>query len=448
MAHVLQIIRGSNTLDLNASGIQLLDFSPKVPTDLSENARVTEVIKVEIKKSTVALLQAAINQFNMEMSYARWKTQTRSGNRVFLSWQPDEAAAAYRSEIFDGSLSYTAEVFDAEWVEKSLDVTLTIVRRFFWEGPLTNLSLTNGNGTSSTGLAVYNHNDSTSGHDNWVQVPDGLIGDLPAPIYLYVENSYATGSMKNLFYSVNYTGTAASFTNCIEAESGTGGTTTVDAACSNGNRKDISWTATTETQVWSYQFSSSELGYALGQFFQPLLRMAGTLHAYTNLWLRWRLKWNSQIIWNGGWVLSPASTPLQELGTFQLPPSLMDSYSLPIDLELLARRNTAGTHSFSFDYIGLMPMNEYRRLKVRSSSFALNQYGLMIDDQPEMDLYTRHGTTYHSPSHVGTGQARLLPGSIVGLQRVYFHHTDAANTAAVDRTINVTMKYRPRRISL
>lgn len=446
MAHVLNIIYGGTTINLASGSIALLKYVPLAPADLSENATITEQVKIEISGANAAAIQALAQSINVAFGFARQKVNTRSGVRVFAEIQPDGYISAFRSELIDGRLDLDANALDDQWVEKKIDCVITWTRRYFWEGPLTALNLTNGGGSGTT-CTIYNHDDATAGHDNWVQLDASAVsGDLPAPLYAFLTNTSASGTMKDVYYAANYIGTPANLTHLLEAESATGGTTTADATCSGGNRKDLSWSTTAETTLLTWTLANAQLVAADNQYFQTLLRFSSA-HAYTNMWLRWVIQWNGVTVWAGPLTKSPQTT-LQELSAIQLPPGLLDSNSYDLTLVLSGLRRTAGTHNLAIDFVQLMPMMEYRRLKAKSTA-TMGQNGILIDDQVEGDLYTRHGTLRHAPTHTGTGRARVWPGAIPGTyQRIYFLQQDGAGTAGVDRTIDVNLSYRARRITL
>lgn len=447
MAHVLNIIYSATTITLASGSSSLRGYVPRLPATLDDEAlTLTETVQIEINGATLADVQTTVQGINRAFAFARQKIKTGSGYRVFAEFTPDGYADAYRSELIDGRIDYDEGALDSQWVEKKVDAVITWTRRYFWEGPLTALTLVNGSG-SGTSITVYNHDDATANHDNWVQLAAAAIaGDLPAPLYLYANNSTVSGALKDLYYACNYIGIPASFTPLLEAESASGGTTTVDATCSNGNRKDISWSATTETTLLTWTLTPSQLQYADNQFFQTLLRFS-TAPAYTNLWLRWTLQWSGNTVWRGP-LVKAGTTTLQELGVIQLPPGLLDSYSEQLTLVLSGLRNSAGTHTLALDFMHLMPMAAYRKLKAKSGA-SLVYAATLIDDQIEDDLYSLNGSLYHAPTHAGLGQLRVWPGSIPGVyQRIYFLHQDAAGGAGVDRTLSIQIKYRPRRVTL
>ena len=79
-----------------------------------------------------------------------------------------------------------------------MGLTVYIDRDPFWESlTLTNVPLTNGNGTDvTTGIRVYNCGDNATvdtsyKRDNWVTI-DGandIVGDMPAPLEVKYYNS-------------------------------------------------------------------------------------------------------------------------------------------------------------------------------------------------------------------------------------------------------------------
>lgn len=450
MAHVLNIVYGSTTITLASGAYSLLSYIPRAPTSLEDDATISEPCKIEISGASVAALQTALQAIELAFRQAERYRDTQMGDRVYIVFTPDGYSDAYQSELLTGKPDFDNNTLDDRWVEKKIDVTLNWVRRFYWEGPETQATVSNSSG-SGTIITLYNHDDA--GHDNYLEIAAGAItGDLPTPprLKMYADpTNTGTNYVKDLYIGHNALSDPAGFAHILEGESGitTVGANTADATCSNGSRKSFSWAATTETELAYWTLTQALLNSSAGGYFRVLARFS-TAPAYTNLWLRLQLTTGlaSNILWRGPLSLCPQQC-LVDLGVVQLPPMLPGQTDInSMALALYGKRNTAGTHTLELDFLQLTPLDSWRTYRGKFNWWGNGSW--LMDDGPQDLVYWDFSIpgvgkmTTHTPE----GQKiNLIPGL---LQRLYFLHSIQTLAAPTERMLNVSVWYRPRRTTL
>lgn len=299
----------------------------------------------------------------------------------------------------------------------------------------------------TSGVTVWNHDDSGTDHNNYLDIAAAEVtGDLPAPLRLEITNwTNSTNRANNVFVAHNVLSDPANFSHMLEAEAASGGTTTADTTCSNDSRKALSWTNTAESELLTWTLSTAVLNACRGNYFRLLARFA-TTPAYTDLWVRVRIKFSLTTIWEGPQVLLNNVYNLQDLGVLQLPPYLVGAGDIyPLNLVLYGQRNVSGTHSLSLDFVQLSPLDGWRKFSPRGYGLA---YGVrLVDDGIEGQTYTEGWATAGKTGHyIGSGERIMVwPNA---RQRLYFLHDGISGVAAIDRTLRVQGFYRPRRLTI
>lgn len=191
MASVLDIKYGSTTVNLSANGIDVL--SPGYDPKWSEDEYIAEQVRLEITGTSKADLESKIAAVGLAITQVtRWR-DSRIGDPVYLSFQPEGYAAAYTSEIRKAQFyPEPGTIASRRYRELHRAVyVLAFERRNYWQGEKTQLAITNPNGADDTsGLRVYNCNDGATAdtdyfrHNYFTVDGDDIQGDLPAPIKL------------------------------------------------------------------------------------------------------------------------------------------------------------------------------------------------------------------------------------------------------------------------
>lgn len=446
MAHVLNIVYGATTISLVGGPNHLNTYEPRA--NRAYEPRVAETVKVSVTGSTISQCQQMVRDIEYAIdSRAGRRQRTRAGDKVYVVFQPNDASYEYRSEILDGIVQLSEKTLDTDWAIKNLDITISWTRRNYWERTTEEeAALTNGNGSAILGgLAVKNHDDGTAGDDNYVQI-SGIGGSLPTPARLELTNTYNNATwLKTIWISQNILSNPTTFSHMLEAETGSGGTGTADAACSNGNYRALSWAATTETQILTWSLTSGLLNAASGNHMAMLARFR-TTPAYSDMYVRWKFLHDSTPIWSSDLVLLTAGQAIQHLGIIPLPPYLTDQTNFyPIDLALYGYRNASGTHTLDIDFVQFSPLDHYRKLTASNNGVPYTT--TVVDDGDRDEAYS---TNWSSAGIIGNYAVSSNPIMIAPseTQRLYFLQAGADGSAPIDRTMTVRVYFRTRKLTI
>jgi len=302
------------------------------------------------------------------------------------------------------------------------------------------LSLTNSNGTNNTsGLAIWNHDDAGTGHDNWVTIDAAEVGGtLPAPVRLqFVNKVNDTQSYRNWWLACNAYNDPANFTHVIEGEDRVSGygTTGSSAACSGGSYNGLS---VTTYGLMQWDLSAAMVADCAGYPFRVLVRWNGTPPLYSQICV---YDPTGIVELLAGDLIQSDTYAVQDLGVLRIPPDFYASgYSA---LRFVLRMWVSGTTTVYVDYLQLMPADTTRLMVQRGMSHVLNtENGL---DESEGRAYGG-GPSNGTPIYVLKGNPLMLaPGK---LQKIYLLVTDSSGGSDIADNWTVQAWYRPRRWSI
>lgn len=438
---------GATTINLTENGTVSVKakFSHKVGARGVTEVKETPVLVVE---GTAANLIAFKDQIGVMLAQAALYTESRLGDRVYLDGRLTDTGDWWSTEILGGvvnwvdpwMVSYEIAELGIEWDRKN-----------YWLGPLAQAPLTNANGTNNTtGLAIWNHDDSGAGHDNYVQINGASIpGDLPALTRIEMTNTLnASSRTYHIWIAQNVYADPANFQHVIEAESAAyalGGSVVSNAAYSGGAVRSFVWTGDTQTLVARWTLSTDFLNHARGNWFKILTRFSALPLSGTRLQFKLTFPAGTPLsVVATSQEVTPTSAMLQDLATLQLPPWLIGQTDFaPIDLSLYARRTGGG--SFALDDLQLMALGGYRILSPRGygASYGVRVVDDAIDGTVWTDGWTPAGKTGHYTGQFD--QIALAPGKT---QRLYFLQSSDTGGVSIDRTMSVKVFYQPRRMAL
>jgi len=457
--HVLSLQIGATNIPLSATDALLLDYVPQTAalsvtgqgTEVYESERqlVTESVRLWLYAATGALVQAkiaAIERFSEDVAR---RQRTRSGDRGYLYIQISSDTETWRSEIVSASVQAGYDGL-RHWANNGVEVLLILTRRPYWETvaerelPLDNTSV----GAKATGgVIIYNHDDATTGHDNWVTVAAvDVAGNLPAPLRLRLTNNTGgnVGS-RNFYQASNAHFAPATFAHVIEGESMAWITQVVDSNSSAGYFGRATWTTLIAHAVdmFKWPLSSAVLTAAAGGFFRVLVRFANT--PPTGIELQLHVKTSISPIfalWSGPKVTA-TGTLLQDMGVVQLPPGV--AAGTYYDLLLVLTGEFTGTSQLDIDFLHLTPADSSRWF--RQIGYQIPNLDAVENNGPEERVYE---------IDAGTGQLSYLyevyNSTIYAWpnreQRLYFLHDGDTGGMNIAQTWSVRAWYRPRRNTL
>lgn len=457
MAHALSLSDGTTTVNLSSSGVFLTRYSPQPPSVRTGSARgldgddvtdpayenVTETIELLPYAANTTALQAVVNGIERLIDYAKQRQKFRTGPRVYLQLQVDGESNTYRSEILYGRFEPAEDALSI-WGNYQFPARLSVTRRYFWEGALTELQLSTSNSSAATGgKTIYNHDDSDAGNDNWVQIAAAQVGGaIPAPLRLTLQNT--TGSAqdyRNIYMAVNAYSDPANFTHIIEGESVVSGygTSTSLSTCSGGSY--VARTLSVGTNEMHWNISSTQLQDTQGRDFRILMRLvtqpASTIYVTACIYDKDGLI----PLATGDEVKITASTnAIVDLGVLAIPPGGYNTTFGAVRLVLKLR--TTGTPSVSIDYFQLTPTDSFRKLYQLGYSAANNSY--IIDDGIEGYTVLQESSVDYPIYTVYDSPLIVFPNRI---QKIIILH-DEGSSSVIANTFSIRAYYRPRRLTI
>ena len=439
MAHAMSITDGTTTFSLSTTNAYLQRYVPVEPT--KDDASVTETIDLTFYAASTSAMQTAMQTLGRLLDTMRRRRAIGVGPRVYLQWQPDGDATTWRSELLDARIEYQDDTLSA-WGQSKSPASLSIERVPYWEGALTQLPLTNANGTSNTsGLTVWNHDDSGVGHDNYVQIAAAdVAGTIPAPVMVELTNS--TGSAQTydaIYMATNAFCDPANLTHSLEAESIVV-STYYDSIGSNADSSNGQYVVKSITGTYRqfFDLSAALMADTLGHDFHLLARFrnAGTMYVRPSVWDASgavQLRAGDEVEFTG------STNQLVDLGVIPLPPGGYGTAYGAQRLSLYYR--PTGTISVQLDSFLLFPAVAFRRLTPIGSIAN----GAKITDDPIEDRAYITASSVDRPGVVRrSGPVMVWPNT---LQRIYFAWALSNATSPIDQTFTVKAWYRPRRVS-
>lgn len=463
---ILRLTDGTTTVSMTGGPIYRLDYAPEAakldtleyrPGAMMDGgvvaaisrAHVTEACEVTVTADTADELRTALQSLETLLLSAIEFQNRRGGARVYVEFAAEDDDDVYRSEILYGRLEPGRKTL-TWWPCAAVQATITWKRRYYWEGPEAELSLSNGHGSGTGGITIYNAEDAT--YDNYVDIADtDVTGVLPAPIRLEITNTYNVAArLEDIFIGHNVYSDPATLDYILEAEDAysPAGAGSADSACSGGTYKSTNTITTTAGVAMAWTFSSAQLGHCNGRWFRLLLRTQAA--AGVGYYLQPKITFpagtpttvmavgqETQPFWSG---------KLHDLGVLQIPPWLrgLEADLYPVDLSLYGRKaSTTGT--IAVDYLELVPLDSYRVLRPRGYGLPLN--ARVVDDGILGWVWSDGWSGNQRLGHYyGVGQpVHLVPDKD---QRLVFVLKSNSSDAEIARTATVRAYYRPRRTAM
>jgi hypothetical protein len=160
MATTLNIVHGATPVSLTSANVTFCDYTPR--PGRRGQLTVTEQIKV-IFTGAITTVQATLRNIERAFAIAERHYDTGRGDRCYLTFQPDGAAAAYRSEIVRPvpGLSAGDVILPDNWLStqssgQRVIITINVTRVNSWEANTeSELVLSNGGGSGAGGRGIY-----------------------------------------------------------------------------------------------------------------------------------------------------------------------------------------------------------------------------------------------------------------------------------------------------
>ena len=374
-------------------------------------------------------------------SIERLLSRARAGQSAGLHLMATASDSEWEARLLDGR----AELLGAGTPERgrgSQAVRLLLVRGDCWQGSLTALPLSNPAGSNVTdGLPLFNHCGADAAHANYADAGGGM-GSLPAPALVeLIHDVSAPEALTDIWLGLGLSPLPGGV---LEAESAASSLTTqtvADPACSDGSFRRVSWTGAAEVEVLHWELTQDWLGQAGGRCFRPLLRFA-TLFAFSDLSLSVQVRTAGSVLFESPAQTLQAGVRLQELHPVLLPPWVpLTGPPAALTLALVGRRTGGGSSTLDLDFVGLLPLQGWRRYV----SLSGLPYGARLVDDPS----TGRCVTLHAQNGELVGYAAQGPGLEVqpgqGQRFAVLFATGSPAGMDIAAQVRLKVSYRPRK---
>jgi len=445
MAATTKLVVGATTYTLSGDGATILGcrYFPSTPGEGDE--RLVETCTLTLD-GTAAAVRGTVQALGRGLLEARRRAESGYGADVFVRYTAASGEEEYRSRVYGGRLVWPEEA-DRRRLGGPVEVGLIWERDPFWEDvDLVELALTNGNGSAVTGgLGIYNHDDGGAGHDNYVEIDAAYaLGDLPGALKIELTNTIGAGQDYGNVY-VGHNWGDEPFDRILEAEHGSGGSSTGSAAASGGYYHTLTVPTSYSGAIWSYLLSNLELDAFAGRPAALLARFQAS--PTSGITMYWRLTNSSVEVYRSPEIVLGLSQ-VQLTGVLRLPPALrlMEDLS-SLQLDLFARHGSGTT--LQLDFVQLTPTDGFRRLYTLagSPSVTFSNGGVlgMDDSEGEDRIYWYGSGKYFSLWSAEGPPVRLEPGKT---QRLYFLHDEQSYASNIADTWDVQVWTRARRSTI
>lgn len=449
MAHIFSITDGTTTITLDQGNGYLItgfdmntaeiSYNEVSKTDVNEIERlnVTSTLDLVFRASTIAGIQTLIKNLERLLDKSILRQNRKNFTKVYLQVTVD-GDVAWRSEILYFRLVPKTDLFDG-LTAKNTEYTLFLTRRYYFEGPEKELEISNsGNSAATGGIDIFNHNDGTTAHDNYVAIAAAQVGGtLPTPVKLTLKNTNGSSiGYRNFYLANNAFSDPDNFNNIIEGESRESGFGTVtSSATSSGG--DYNFYTFTDNGYIPFALTDTLLEQTQGRWFRLLMRCVSW--SGTNIFVTPELRDSTGLItlWSGSEKKLPTSTTaIQDLGSIPLPSGPTNTvYS---DMTLVLKVRCTGSGQLNIDYIQLTPLDSYQYVIQRGLNITNNS--VITFDGIEGIIHANGQTIYSSR----VGPLYVFPNRN---QRIYILY-DSSSGSVVDNTADIQVYIRERRLTI
>lgn len=380
-----------------------------------------------------------VEALNRLFEKARRRVRTRTTTRIFVEWRASATEQYWRSEIFDGYASLGGEL--------ARTMIVAFIRAPWWEGPETQIPITNTNGTLNTsGLTIDGHTlGGGAPKSSYFTVSSADVsGDMPSPIRLHLVNPNVA-NLNNFYIGLLKDGdlfTTSAFLQGESANYAIGGSDQTDTGSSNGLFKRTSFNGVAQLVIgWDMV---NPLGALNGRWAVPIIRWANT-PTYTDVQIRWALYFGAAPIFKSDWQTVSNASQLHVGLPVPFPPRNIVVGSPGVHrLYIEGRKISQATTTLDFDFVQLLAADSFRAYT--PVAYYIDQNAQLVDDVIEdLVYYATSDLSGSAPNYVATGDQAMLIPNHSALFGILF---DSAGTHVITRTVTAKLYYRPRRQSV
>lgn len=442
---ILQVTDGTTTVDLDGSlaPVKGAIYFPKAPERDGQGnyLPVAEDLDVILDDSTIGLanILTTVNTLEMLFRQAYDRKENGVGSRVYVEYAPVSGATS-RAEILGGSVDWSNRRAERMVNQSAVTVRVTVswTRAYCWDGPRTQIPISNANGSNNTsGLTVSNQNE------RHIRIAaTGAATIEPARVELRLKNTAGGARGYRNLYVFTDKNDISSLVIQGESRQAGYGSVVSDGSASNGQYLQMSVNG---TYLVPWTLSTSLLSKTAGGYVRLLAKFAA-FNTGVNIYVRAYLK-------DATGLITLARTPyevqlklgaqyVQDLGALPFPPGGYSTGSAPQTLVLAFR--TESLQTISLDFILPAPTDSFMHIEQLGNQVNSNEE-VVIDGLEELTYFTESGSN-HQIYGVKDEYLQLWPGKswLSNFQRIWLLW-DGVSVSLSD-TVAAKLYYRPRKL--
>lgn len=445
---VRELASGTSTFDLNdrVQCVLLNGFKPETPTP--DELTVTTQCDVQIRPQSGQTIANLTRQINRFFNWA--KDNPRHSQGVYLYYAPDGMTPAWRSRLVDGRILIPSSI-NRDYKYGKAVVAIIFEHLPFWEGALTDVSLSNLNGTGIAGVKVLNCNDGTGTagnyRDNHVAIAAAAIeGDLPSPAILSLTNTGGGETYKNIFLDqfIHRNELTTVWETKINTPAYAYASQVIDINKCGGFITRYVVANDLETELLLQPITKEFVKATKGSFYRMML--VASIPCPADMKLQASIYFNqSSVPLAIGSPVMAGGLGIVDLGEFQIPQWITDNVvNFPFTLKITGQRT--GGFTLYFDFLQFFRSSGFRKLIPIGNALPQN-YELIDDGNQEIiTVLGGTGTDGGTVHYVSIGKPLMLtPGED---QALLFLNEITTGLAAPSQKMTVKVKYRPRKETL
>lgn len=381
----LRLTDGTTTVMLSGtSPVVGATYFPQ-PPDLDEaqpagwRETVTETAEISLA-GTASAIRTTQTTIERLLEGARVRQRTGAGPRVYVEYEAVTGDDWYRSEVLTGRLVWSQQPAARRLSDATAKVMVSVMwtRRYYWEGPETQLQLTSSaNGTPTTGyVTVYNNDDANAATTNWMGIAAAQVGGtLPSPLKLEIVQADVTQrAWRDIYLANDAFADPTGLAPFLLGSQASGGAT-------------VMWTGAIShtTDRWVWNLSAARLEDYAGRYWRVLVAPSAVFSAcYLKAWVKAHDGGLYEALWEGDEVYADDNI-VYDLGAVPLPPGGFDTSLGNIALTISIRAAATGSGAIDFVQVTPQGLGQYR--VVRQYAFERAQNDKLIDDGIEELCY-------------------------------------------------------------
>lgn len=433
------VLGGASVQPPNFKAIPYFNFS-SLPT-------IQENLEIQLK-GTSEQINTFLRVLSLIMLRADLYEKAAYAAPQFLRFQKTAQGSYYYTPITQLSFSSNPAGFMTQSTGSRV-ITLTYTRRNYFDGQQVQLPLTRDTITQNPPASIQVHNctDFNEKCSSLLIDKKDFSTVLPAPLRIQFEFSTSgTNTLTDLYIGIyNHSSTISFAPFFYHAGHFSGGTSTNSIQAITGEYKSFTWTSGTWQDITGFSIPVSHTKLLSGFSYRPFLR-SFSAHAYTDLYLRFKIRRLSTDLFVSEPVYAPAGYNYVILPPAEIPPALLLGEGDPAELsfQLQGFRVSGAQSTLTLDCITLFPV-------FYSASFfaflAMQRGHILIDD----NHLGRHSLTMDYPKDETISHTRLggplclFPGHH---SRIFFNFIGGNHLLNLTDAGYLKIYYRPRYLVL